>query len=240
LSDQLRELQLCRQRLADVSARFRKEHTDNLPPPDRLLLPRGVVSVDAAVAALQASVTSDDLRAFDRRLQTRIEQEFTALFNVCLSSVSMIGDFQQTLEDQAKLFLSARVGEAGLGQMFAARFRDQAASEQALQWVYEQAAPPLKLFGPERTETVILGGPDGDEGERFRQLAETALPVKPADCVPSEDEVLIYREYAHVPLNALPQLGPLAEDAYTAALDGQGASPHSRCDVAAWQDVEVG
>src|SRR5205814_8102905 len=98
---------------------------------------------------------ADDLRAFDRRLQTRIEQEFTALFNVCLSSVSMIGDFQQPLEDQAKLFLSARVGEAGLGQMFAARFPDDAAAQQALQRVYEQAAPPLKLFGAERAETVI-------------------------------------------------------------------------------------
>jgi hypothetical protein len=196
--------------------------------------------VDAAVTALQGSVTSDDLRAFDRKLQTRIEQEFTALFNVCLSSVSMMGDFQQTLEDQAKLFLSARVGESGLGQMFAARFPDDAAAEQALQWVYEQAAPPIKLFGPERAETVILGGPDGEAGERFRELAENALPVKPADCVPSDDEIQIYREYAHVPLNALPQLGPLAEEAYNAALDGQGASPHSRCDVATWEDVEVG
>ncbi|MBO0700180.1 MAG: hypothetical protein J2P46_17405, partial [Zavarzinella sp.] len=144
------------------------------------------------------------------------------------------------LEGQAKLFLSPRVGEAGLAQMFAARFPDQAAAVQALQWVYEQAGPPLKLFGPERTETVILGGPDGESGDRFRDLAESAFPIRPADCVPTEDEILVYREYAHVPLNALPQLGPLAEDAYTAALDGQGASPHSRCDVATWQDVEVG
>ena len=240
LSDQLRELRLCRQRLEDIGTRFRRESVDHLPPADRLLLPRGVASVEAAVTALQGSVTADDLRAFDRKLQTRIEQEFTALFNVCLSSVSMIGDFQHTLEDQAKLFLSTRVGESGLAQMFAARFPDPAGAEQALQWVYEQAAPPLKLFGPERAETVILGGPDGEAGQRFRELAETALPVPPADCVPCEDEVLIYREYAHVPLNALPQLGPLAEEAYTAALDGQGASPHSRCDVATWQDVEVG
>jgi hypothetical protein len=51
---------------------------------------------------------------------------------------------------------------------------------------------------------------------------------------------MVYREYAHVPLTALPQLGPLAEEAYKALLESQATSPHSRSDVPSWQDVEVG
>jgi hypothetical protein len=100
--------------------------------------------------------------------------------------------------------------------------------------------PPLKLFGPERSETVILAGPDGEAAGQFQDLGDAALPNAPAAYVTSPDEVLVYREYAHVPLTALPQLGPLAEEAYKAAGEAQGASPHSRADVPTWQDVEVG
>ena len=77
-------------------------------------------------------------------------------------------------------------------------------------------------------------------GEAIRHIAEKALPAPPSSYFASADEVLLYREYTHVPLSALPQLGPLAEDAYKAAIDAQAASPHTRSDVPAWQDVEVG
>jgi hypothetical protein len=52
------------------------------------------------------------------------------------------------------------------------------------------------------------------------------------------DEVFIYREYANLALGALPQVGAVGEEAYNAAIDSQGGSPHSRCDVPSWQDFE--
>jgi serine/threonine protein kinase len=238
LGDQLRELQFCRQRLEEIMARFRKDLGDALPPADRIMLPSGVASVDAATATLQASITTDDLRAFDKRLQVQIEREFNALFNVCLSSVSMLGNLEETIEDQAKGFLAARLGDADLGEMFRAKFPNRGAVAQAVQWLHDQAAPPLKLFGPERAETVLVGGPDGAIGKEIQDLAVRTFPVPPSGYVPSADQVFIYREYANMPLGALPQLGPVGEDAYNTALDSQGGSPHSRCDVPSWQDVE--
>jgi eukaryotic-like serine/threonine-protein kinase len=240
LTDQLRELQFCRARLEDITSRLHRDTADGLPPSDQILLPQGVASADALAASLQSSVTPDDLRAFDKRLQVQIEQEFNALFNVCLSSVSMLGNLQQTIEGQAKTFLEKRLGEAGLAQMFQARFPDASSAGKAMQTLYDQALPPLKLFGTERSEIFILTGPEGEAGKDLQRLAERNLQSKPNARVPSADEVAIYREYTHVPLTALPQLGPIAEDAYNAALEAQGASPHSRSDVPTWQDVEVG
>ena len=239
LADQLRELSFCRQRLEDILGRFRKDVPDGLPSAERVLLPSGVASLDAAANDLQASITTDDLRAFDKRLQAQIEREFNALFNVCLSSISMLGSLEETIEEQAKGFLSSRLGDADLAKMFMAKFADRGAATQAIQWLYDQAAPPLRLFGPERAETVLLGGPEGTAGERIQEVAVRTLPVPPAGYVPSPEEVFVYREYADIPIAALPQLGPVGEEAYNSALDGQGGSPHCRGDVPTWHDVEA-
>jgi hypothetical protein len=152
----------------------------------------------------------------------------------------MLGNLQQTIETQAKTFLATRLGESGLAQMFYARFSDKTSATQALQTLYDQALPPLKLFGSERSEIFVLTGPEGETGKDIQKLADRYLPAKPNARVASSDEVAIYREFTHVPLTALPQLGPIAEDAYNAALETQGSSPHCRTDVPAWQDVEVG
>lgn len=239
LADQLRELQFCRQRLEDITSRFKKEQAEGLPIAERTLLPRGVGSIDAAVASLEDSITKDDMRLFDKKLQSQIEREFNALFNVCLSSVSMLGNLQQTIEDQARTFLADRLGGNGVDQMFFARFTTSTTAAEAILRLHEKAVPPVKLFGPERAETTILTGPPGECEKKFLKLAEYALPSQPIVYAPSPDEVSVYREFPHVPLTALPQLGPIAEDAYNAALDAQGGSPHSRCDVPTWQDVEV-
>jgi eukaryotic-like serine/threonine-protein kinase len=239
LGDQLRELLFCRQRLEEILGRFRKESSDALPPADRILLPSGVASVEAAASALQASITTEDLRAFDKRLQTQIEREFNALFNVCLSSVSMLGNLEETIEEQAKGFLAGRLGDADLAKMFQARFADRGGATQAVQSLYDQAAPPLRLFGPERAETVLLGGPNGPTGARIQEVAVKTLPVPPAAYVNSADEVFVYREYSDIPVGALPQLGPAGEEAYNEALDAQGGSPHCRQDVPTWQDVDA-
>src|SRR5207237_5935197 len=139
--------QFCRQRLEEITGRFRKDQPDALPPADRILLPSGVASVEAAATSLQSSITTEDLRAFDKRLQSQIEREFNALFNVCLSSVSMLGNLQQTIEDQARSFLAERLAEWGVDQAFFARFPPPTTAAEAILRLHEQATPSVKLFG---------------------------------------------------------------------------------------------
>jgi hypothetical protein len=239
LADQLRELQFCRQRLEDIANRLKRDQSDTLSPSDRILLPPGVDSLEAASVSLESSITKDDLRAFDKKLQSQIEREFNALFNVCLSSVSMLGNLQQTIEDQARSFLADRMSQGAIDEVFFGRFPPPTTAAEAIHRLHEQALPPVKLLGVERVETVVVAGPGGEAGVQLKHLGEYALPQAPAAYVVVHDEVTVYREFPFVPLTALPQLGTIAEDAYTAVLDGLGASPHSRNDVPTWQDVEV-
>jgi hypothetical protein len=238
LVDQLRELGFCRQRLEEILAGFKRDRRDDFPPSDRLLLPPNVKSLDAALTTLQASLSADDVRSFDKKLQTHIEKEFNALFNACVSSMNMLGNLQNAIEVQAKVFLTPRLGSANLAQMFFARFPDMNSATQALRWLHEQAAPPFKINGAV-SQTVILSGPEGDAANHIQQLGQYALQPRPTHYLPNTDEIMIYREYPQIPLTALPQLGTLAEDAYNALLDSQHGSPHTRCDVTSWQDVEV-
>jgi len=240
LTDQLRELKFCRQRLEEITQRFQREQLDLLPASDRVLLPKGVESMDAAVLSLQATITKDDMRAFDRKLQTQIEREFNALFNVCLSSVSMLGNLQQTIEDQAKTFLGDRLADAKLDQLFFARYANPTAAGEALLKLHDQALPAVKVFGAECNETIVMGGPAGESGKQMKHLGEYAFPNSLTAYVPVSDEVCVYREFSNIALTVLPQLGTIGEDAYNDALDSQGGSPHCRNDVAVWQDVEVG
>lgn len=238
LVDQMRELGFCRQRLEEILAGFKRDRRDEFPANDRLLLPPGVTSLEAALKTMQSSITPDDVRSFDKKLQTHIEKEFNALFNACVSSMNMLGNLQNAIEVQAKVFLTPRLGSANLVQMFFARFPDMNAATQAMRWLNDQAAPPLKPSGP-MTQTVILAGPDGEAAAHIQQLGQYALQPRPTHYLPNADEILIYREYTQVPLTDLPQLGTLGEDAYHALMGSQHGSPHIRCDVANWQEVEA-
>jgi serine/threonine protein kinase len=240
LADQLRDLNFCRQRLEEVMKSFLDDRRDAFPTMERTLLPQGVSSATVAATRLQDSISSEDLRAFDKKLQVRIEQEFTALFNVCLSSMNMLGSLQATIEEQAKSFLAPRLGEADLGKMFCDKFSNGNSASQAMRWLHDQAAAKVSLLGCDKNEMVLMGGPGDDSGRYFRELAEYSLEQPPTEYVMMSSEIMIYREHSQIPLTALPQLGPLGEEAYNNALDAPHGTPHSRTDIVQWQDVEIG
>ena len=241
LSDQLREIRFCRQRLEEMMSRLRQPRTDVLPPGELTLLPAGLDSMERAVRALQESIGAEELRGFDKLLQTHIETEFTALFNVCLSSPNMFGTLQGFVESQARSYLAERFGTFSVADMFFARYPDYPAAGGVLRRLYEQALPAVKVPPSVRGEEVaVFAVPPGAEGEPIMRVASHALADTGAVTADTTDEVFVYREFPRLPLTALPQLGPLAEDAYRVALDGPNGSPHCRTDVTAWSDVEVG
>jgi hypothetical protein len=73
-------------------------------------------------------------------------------------------------------------------------------------------------------------------------LAAAAAAAAPPDVYPAEantpDEVVVYREYPHVPLAALPQCGPAFVAAYHGAAEQFQCVPHTRVDVTRWVGVD--
>lgn len=238
LTDQVSDLKFCRQRLEEVLHEFEKPRQELRIRPEFILLPPGVESFDRAVQVLQDSISRDDVRNFDKGLQARIEQEFNALFSVCISAPNLVSTLQVTIEEEARNFLRPRLGPSQLSPMYFTRFPDANSAAQAVYWLYDQADPGVQVRNFDMGEVTVTAIPDGTEGEPLLRLAEDIMPTPPSAIAPSADEFVIYREYTRVPLAALSQMGPFAEDVYHQALDNPQNNPHSRMDITAWHDVE--
>jgi eukaryotic-like serine/threonine-protein kinase len=238
LTDLAREFQFCRERLDDLTTRFKQVPSEPRPENETFLFPTGCSSVDSAVKALCESIKADELRALDKTLQRQIEKTYQALFSVCMSSINMLGNLHGVVEEQARAFLAAKLGDSNVGEMFFARFADGDSAVKAVRQIYEQAAPPLRINRPITQEICILAVPDGDSSKAFQKTAGTALAGKPLDFTVSTEEILVYREWPRFPFASLPQLGPMATDAYNQMQQsGQGLA-HSRSDIGQWHEIE--
>ena len=81
--------------------------------------------------------------------------------------------------------------------------------------------------------------PPGPTGDLIRRLAAEANPgieFIPADLT---DDLVVYREYPRLPLADLPQLGPVAREAYLAQA-AAGVPPHARADTPWLTPVRLG
>ena len=238
LADLSREFQFIRQRLDDLTTRFKQLPIDSSVKSDSLLFPIGCTSIDSAVKALCDSIQPDEQRTLDKTLQRQIEKTYQALFSVCMSSINMLGNLQGIVEEQARAFLAARLGDSNVGAMFFARFTDAESATRAIRQIHEQASPPLRTTRPITQEICILAVPDGNKNKAFQKTAGLALPGKALDFTASEEEVLVYREWPRFPFAALPQLGPMGQDAYNQM---QAAGPglvHTRYDVGQWTELD--
>ena len=81
------------------------------------------------------------------------------------------------------------------------------------------------------TELCVLAAPSGPAGDRLRELAGEALSDIEWHSAAGDEDILLYRERINLPLSDLPQLGPLAQDAYRQMSAAEHFTPHCRCDV---------
>jgi hypothetical protein len=237
--DHLREVGAFRQRLATVG-----EELANEPPASPLeswarLLPAGCTTADQAVERFLSAVTPADLRTLDHRLQVQIEKQFSTFINVCTSTYNLLGDLRQVMLEQARNFLSAKLTEPSVTEMFLAKHGGTGEAARAAVRAFEEAEPGLgRMGGANRTEMVLLGVP-GDVGcEQLVREAARALPDTELVPVKGLDEIIFYRESPVAALSNLPHLGGLAFEAYQHAREASGCTPHARLDVEQWADLQ--
>ena len=236
LTDVAREVQYCRTRLNDLMSRFTRMKVETTPVNDSLLFPVGCTSIEEAVNALRQAIQPDELRILDKAMQKQIEQSYHALFNVCMSSINMLGNLQGVVEEQTRLFLAKRLGDSSLSDMFLSRFRDNDSATAAIRSIYERAIPLVKTR-PSNQEICIVAIPNEAGNTSLQPLMRQALTGKMIDFTSSAEEILVYREWPRVPLNQLLQLGSQAKEAYNQMqLAGAGVA-HTRNDVN-WFNVE--
>jgi hypothetical protein len=130
-------------------------------------------------------------------------------------------------------FAAEHLGETNAAEMFLAQHPEPDEAREEVAGLFAEAAPDLspdrKAVRPE--ELCVLATPADPAGDRFRDLACRALPHVEWHTAPGGDDVLVYREFSGLPLAELPQLGPVAFDAYLQMAGAEHFTPHCRTDV---------
>jgi hypothetical protein len=239
LGGQLAEVAGARQRMAALAA-VAIEAPVEVPGALRRLMPPGCTTVGEAVERFLKVLTDADLIEIDHRIQTVLEPEAGGLLDVCLNSATGVEELAELVFEETRAHLDARLGEVGLGSMFAERFRTPQLAERAIEQAYQEAEPAWVGTGPWAAgEVTVLACPGGAAGEALRELARRAVPVAGLTVTDSRDDLTVYREWPAVPLAALPHLGPAGAAAYRALPETTQCTPHIRLDVTRWLDVDA-
>ena len=203
------------------------------------LLPAGCRDVDDAIRRLLDSLTPADVRDLDATIQAMIEEQFTSLVHICLASQNLLKPLEQAMHQQAEAFAGGRLVGTSVVEMF---LTQHPAEDNALHDIsvgFSEAAPELAGAQAGReTEIRVLALPPGPAAEQFRSLVQRALPDVPLTYTDSADDIVFYREVPQFDLAALKVLGPAGQEAYRQMNETEVFPPHSRTDIADWQEIE--
>jgi serine/threonine protein kinase len=234
----LREINFCRTSLAEIHAALGKVSVSVAGPggDGKLILPDGCKDLDAAADQFLAGLAPEDLLAFEQALQKDLNRKFRGLGSVCLKPAEKAARFRELLMNKSRAFLDGKLDHSDPATVFFRYRPDDQTSEPLLTEAFDEATPDLTTVSGTKPYAInLLGVPPGPAGERFRNLANTA--IKNADLTPAPlpDDICFYCEYPQIELADLPQLGEFAREAYQQMTAEN--PPHARVDVS-WQVVE--
>jgi hypothetical protein len=206
LSDQMREVGFCRDRLKDLCRALEADTGGGGPeagsgkearsfssrPPASLtqyLFPPKCHNLEEAVAHLLNAVTPADLDGLDQRAQALIRKQFTALVHVCLASANMLKGLQRVMQQEAESALAEKLAGANVVEMYLTQPLAGGAAPanppEAISLAFQDARPAfsdLLLTGhPGRSaEVCVLAAPAESAAQpgkpRLRDLARQTIP----------------------------------------------------------------
>jgi hypothetical protein len=239
LSDQLREINFCRARLGELLRSFEDPYREGRTSETACghsVFPAGCRTLRDAVQQLLDTISPDELRDLDAKVQAVIQQEFQGLAHLCLTSSNLLDSLETAMQNEAEAFVEARLAGVNIADMYLTQHEDDEQTQDDLAAAFREAAPKL-AGGPKAgaDEVCILGVPQGPAGEHISHLAREALPEADLETAATADDIILYREIPRLPLADLEQLGPLAYEAYRQMSAVEHFTPHSRTDILEWR-----
>ena len=241
LSDQLREIGFCRQRLGELSHLVAPtaDATLQVTRAARVLLPVGCATLEDALEQLDRDVKREDLLALDQQIQALVRQNYRALVTVCMGSSAMVRSLAPAMLARTREFLAPRFGGTSVAELLL--HRDGAAEEKQndhaaaeLQKLYERAAPKSGASRPDAQFAVAVL-PGDTHGTALRDLVRDDLPDVTIVTAERPDEIVFCREHVYLTTTGAEQLGSAAQDAYRQRLAADPAAVHAREDVGEWE-----
>jgi hypothetical protein len=263
LSDQMREVGFCRDRLKDLCRAL-----DSTPPGlapattagggaeekqglTRYLFPAKCKNLEEAVAHLQSGVSPPDLDSLDQKMQALIRKHFTALVHVCLASANMLKGLERVMQKEAEGLLAEKLTGFDVVRMYLTQPVGAAPANpaEAVCGAIREAQPQFSslLLGSHPTrpaEVCVLAAPaepPAASGQpRLRDLARQAVAEKQLIIADAQEgsaasEILFYREEPCLSLADLKLFSPQGRDAYLQMNKVAHFTPHTRTDIAEWQ-----
>lgn len=243
LSDQLREVNYCRERLLDMKRKLIESPMENASISTtmltRALLPEGCRTLAESVESIRARLSNEDLNELDRRVQQLINQDFSSLVQVCLGSANRLKELEKSMLRLAGEFVSGRIGNTQVADIYLAQYQSDEQVREDLGNMFAEAAPKLCSPRQQSSEIAILATPANPSGGKIRRLAQQTVPDADLAEADSSDDIVFYRERFQMLLSELEQLGPLGYEAYRQVGMVDHFTPHSRTDIAQWRAASM-
>jgi eukaryotic-like serine/threonine-protein kinase len=231
-----RDVQLSRTRLDDIVTRLietnNAQDKQGYLGPCKVVLPAGCASIAEAAERLVADLSPQDLLELDTRLQKRIESQFKSLFNYCLEKTDHSKAMTKLILYEGRHYLDKRLEGGNAAAIFFESTEQEQAAHRDIMQAYDEAVPELLKDRPRQEgQMCILSVPGDENGARFGRLAEQMLHDARVIVGTGTDDIVFHREQLYLSPNELPQLGPVAREAYIQVTHQDQIAPHSRNDV---------
>ncbi len=241
LSEQIREVGFCRQRMTELSDLVRRHQISQCDQVQsstqyrRLLFPQGWQDLDKALDRYESELTARDLLTFDGIVQEYVKQHFNALLEVCMGAATMVRALapamvrmgQEYLEEN---FLSIDVAELLWQEKSSASNPAETEIANEMRTLFQAAAPP-QSNGDLRRELCIAMIPEGPQGDRLEPFVKQLAPNPEFARTLSSDEIVIYREMVDLEIRNLKQFGPAARQTYEERIATDPTAVHIREDL---------
>jgi serine/threonine protein kinase len=242
LSDELREVGFCRARLGELRKAFEESREPGkgaVPTPQVRLIPgrtlfaTGCIDLADAVTELLRQIKPEQFQDLHNRVQAMIRKQFIALLQVCLGSANQVKNLEGAMQQEVEAFLASCSKEHNVAELLLEQHPGEDGARNEIAMAFDEAIPELAGVHVEKSsEVCILSVPPGRAGDRIVQLAGGVVPTATSIPAATGEEILLYREWPHLDLARLEQLGPVSREAYQQMLQAVHYSPHSRNDVA--------
>ncbi|MFM7151116.1 MAG: tubulin-like doman-containing protein [Gemmataceae bacterium] len=250
LSDELREVNLCRVRLGDLAKLFEADSAV-LQAANHALMKRltmdghhnkrifyfsGCHFFSEAITVCSGAFSESHVLELDNRIEAMLQKNFTALVNVCLTNANILRDVKDSMMSLSQEFVKETLSQDSVCAMFLSEFSDPAAAREEIQTAFKDASPdppldPSQAIQAGAEQRCILILTEDDDGKTFQQLFRQALPGVDFKPSPSNDDIVILRELDNLPVEQVEQMGPVGLNAYLQMSSAENLTPHSRSDV---------
>ncbi|HZZ78997.1 MAG TPA: tubulin-like doman-containing protein, partial [Gemmataceae bacterium] len=246
LSDQIREVGFCRQRLGELLGLLKPPPPKGAEPTrgdQRVLFPAGCRDLKDAVEKLSQTIVGEDLLAFDERMQFWIHNHCQALLQICMGASSMVRNLVPVMLQEGERYLDERLQGASVAEMYLARMgagdeeqKDDSALVDDVQGLLEEATPEFGRMGHDNVINIV-SLPNDEHGVALQSTIRKQFRDAKIQLTDRQDEMVFFREIDHIQWKDVEQLGPIALEVYQQRCSADPSSVHSREDVFEWQVI---